>query len=117
MENLFEESRFKLERMVREHRTREKERAREVGDELKQLCGGGGGVIQEVESKKRGFVTEFEEMRKTAKVSCDNWEGVCVCMYVCMYICMYVHIRAVFKGRGGIFPPLCHSRPPSKYRV
>ena len=84
MENLFDESRSKLERMVREHRTKEKERAHEVGDELKQLCGGGGVVIQEVESKKRGFVTEFEEMRKTAKVSCDNWEGGCV--YVCVYV-------------------------------
>lgn len=69
LENLFDESRSKLEQLVREHRARGKERACEVGDELKQLCGGGGVVIQEVESKRRGFVAEFDEMRKTAKVS------------------------------------------------
>ncbi len=65
---MVEGSRLKFDQLVREQRSKERDKSREIGDELKKMCEGGVASLEEVESRRKDFLSELEKMRNAAEV-------------------------------------------------
>ena len=68
LDEYLEDSRLKLDQLIREQRSKEREKSREIGDELKKMCEGGVASLEEVESKRKDFLSELDKMRAEAEV-------------------------------------------------
>ena len=68
LDDFLEDSRSKLDQLVREQRSKEREKSREIGDELKRMCEGGVASLDEVESRRKEFLSELEKTRTEAEV-------------------------------------------------
>ena len=62
-----EESHLKVDRLLRDHKSKEKEKCREIIEELKRVHEGGG-VSLEVESKREDITTDLDEMKRSSEV-------------------------------------------------
>ena len=49
---------------------REREKSREISEELKQLCEGGACSLEHIQERRKEFTLELEEMRRSSEVSC-----------------------------------------------
>lgn len=54
--------------MQREHRTREKERGRAVREELRIMRENGVSSFEEIDVKRKEYITEVEEMKRKSEV-------------------------------------------------
>ena len=63
-----EDARLRVDQCQREQRTSEREKGREISEELKRMCEGGVASLDQVEARRKEFVSELEELRMTARV-------------------------------------------------
>ena len=57
-----------VDQLRRDERVREREKSKEISEQLKQLCEGGACSIQDIETKRKEFTVELEEMRRSSEV-------------------------------------------------
>ena len=58
-----------IDLLRREERQREREKSKEISEQLKGMCDGGSCSLEDIEAKRKEFTMELEEMRKTSEVS------------------------------------------------
>ena len=65
-----EASQEQCDQLRREERVREREKSREISEELKRLCEGGACSLEHIQERRKEFTLELEEMRRSSEVSC-----------------------------------------------
>ena len=58
-----------IDQLRRDERQREREKSREISEQLKKLCDGGTCSMDDIEAKRKEFTRELEEMRRSSEVS------------------------------------------------
>lgn len=61
-----------VDQQQRDHRTRERERGHEVREELRNMRENGETPFEEVESKRKEYVIQLDEMRRDNEVRGDG---------------------------------------------
>ena len=58
-----------IDQLRKDERLREREKSKEISEQLKQLCDGSTCSLEDIETKRKEFTLELEEMRRSSEVS------------------------------------------------
>ena len=74
LDNVLEESRVMVDQLQRDHRTRERGKGREVREELRSMRENGGSSFEEIDTKRKEYVAQLDELRRANEVSKEGRE-------------------------------------------
>ena len=99
------------EQLRREEKVREREKSKEISEQLKQLCEGGTCSLEHIQGRRKEFTLELEEMRRLSEVSRTR-EFAIVLVYVSCTVIMFIVMQCLTReeswggGRQGtLWPP------------